>query len=187
VRVVTASPSAQVVGTLQVKSGEGNPEVPGVVAHQYGRGRVVYIAGGFDSAYYLYAYPYQRLLIKNAITWAASAPAPITVEAPMCVHSTLMRQSKDGSERLIVHLYSDLNTTAFHALPNDDVPLREEVVPIRDIRITFGPSYRLGLIHLEPAGQELKADTKAEGTSVVVPRLDVHSMVVAELEPPAPG
>ena len=75
------------------------------------------------------------------------------VEAPMCVHSTLMRQSKGGSERLIVHLYSDLNTTAFHAMPADDVPLREEVVPIHDIRVTFAPGYRLGRVHLEPEGR----------------------------------
>ena len=45
------------------------------------------------------------------------------VQAPMCVHSVVMRQTKDNSSRLIVHLYSDLNTTAFHALPGDDVPL----------------------------------------------------------------
>jgi hypothetical protein len=186
VRVVATSPSAQVVGTLRVKSGEENAEVPGVIAHQFGRGRVVYFAGGFDAAYYLYAYPYQRLLIKNAIEWAASVPAPITVEAPMCVHSTLMRQSTDGRERLIVHLFSDLNTTAFHAFPNDDVPLREEVVPIHDIRITFGPGYRLGKILLEPQGQELRADITPRGTSVVVPRLDIHTMVVAELKQPAP-
>ena len=183
VRVESTSPSARVVGTLRVKAGAGSPEVPGVIAHQFGKGRVVYFAGGFDSAYYLYSYPYQRLLIKNAIDWAASAPAPITVEAPMCVHATLMRQSKDGRDRLIVHLYSDLNTTAFHALPNDDVPLREEVVPIHDIRITFGASYRLGAVSLEPDGQALKVDTTPQGKSVVVPRLDIHAMVVAELEP----
>ncbi len=134
-------------------------EVPGVVAHTFGRGRVVYFAGGFDAAYYLYAYPYQRLLLANAIDWVASGPAPITVEAPMCVHSTLMRQSRGGSERLIVHLYSDLNTTAFHALPDEDVPLREEVVPIHDIRITFAPGYRLGRVHLEPEGRDLKIET----------------------------
>ncbi len=154
VRVVPTSPAAKVVGTLRVKPGEGpsDLEVPGVVAHTFGRGRVVYFAGGFDAAYYLYAYPYQRLLLANAIDWVASAPQPVVVEAPMCVHSTVMRQAKDGSERLIVHLYSDLNTTAFHALPNDDVPLREEVVPIHDIRVTFAPGYRLGRIHLEPEG-----------------------------------
>ena len=109
-----------------------------------GTGRVVYLAGGFDAAYYLYAYPYQRLLLANAIDWAASGPPPVTVEAPMCVHATVMRQTTGGAERLIVHLYSDLNTTAFHALPNDDVPLREEVVPIHDIRVTFAPSIAWG-------------------------------------------
>jgi hypothetical protein len=188
VRVVPTSATAQVVGTLRLKSdeGAGTAEVPGVVAHAFGRGRVVYFAGGFDAAYYLYAYPYQRLLLANAIDWAASGPAPIAVEAPMCVHSTLMRQSKGGSERLIVHLYSDLNTTAFHAMPVDDVPLREEVVPIHDIRITFAPGYRLGRVHLEPEGRDLEVESTPGGPSVVVPRLDVHAMVVGELEPGAP-
>ena len=50
----------------------------------------------------------------------------------MCVHATLMRQDKNG-ERLIVHLFNDANSTAHHALPVDDVPLREETVPIHDI------------------------------------------------------
>jgi hypothetical protein len=185
VRVVPTDASTKVVGTLRLKSDEGGgtAEVPGVVAHTFGRGRVVYFAGGFDAAYYLYAYPYQRLLLANAIDWAASGPAPIAVEAPMCVHSTLMRQSKGGSERLIVHLYSDLNTTAFHAIPVDDVPLREEVVPIHDIRVTFAPGYRLGRVHLEPEGRDLKVEPTPGGPSVVVPRLDVHAMVVGELEP----
>ncbi len=185
VRVVPASPAAKVVGTLRVKSGDdpSRAEVPGVVAHTYGRGRVVYFAGGFDTAYYLYAYPYQRLLLAHAIDWAASAPQPVTVEAPMCVHSAVMRQAPGGSERLVVHLYSDLNTTAFHALPNDDVPLREEVVPIRDIRVTFAPEYRLGRVHLEPGGLDLKVESTPRGSGVAVPRLDIHAMVVAELRP----
>ncbi len=185
VRVVPTSPAARIVGTLRVKSGEGvgDRQFPGVVAHSFGRGRVVYFAGGFDAAYYLYAYPYQRLLIANSIDWVASGPAPITLEAPMCVHSTLMRQSQGGSQRLIVHLYSDLNTTAFHARPDEDVPLREEVVPIHDIRITFDSGYRLGRVHLEPEGRDLKVESTPRGPSVVVPRLDVHAMVVAELVP----
>ena len=40
-----------------------------------GRGRVVYFAGGFDAAYYLYAYPYQRFCWPDAIDWAASGAA----------------------------------------------------------------------------------------------------------------
>jgi hypothetical protein len=69
----------------------------------------------------------------------------------------------------------------------DSRPLREEVVPIHDIRIIFSPTYRLRRVHLEPEGRELKVEIKSGGPSVVVPRLDVHSMVVAELDqPPKP-
>jgi hypothetical protein len=94
-----------------------------------------------------------------------------------------MRQSRDGRERLIVHLFNDLNTTAHHARPDEDVPLREEVVPIHDIRVRFGPAYRLDRVHLEPGGEDLKVEaTPGGGASVIVPRLEVHAMVVAELE-----
>ena len=93
-----------------------------------------------------------------------------------------MRQQTDGAERLVVHLFNDLNTTEAHAFPNDDVPLREEVVPIQDIRVTFGRQYRLRRIHLEPEGKVLESSQSPEGTTVTIPRLDVHTMVVGELE-----
>ena len=146
---------------------------------------MVYLAAGFDAAYYLYSYPYQRLILKHAIQWSADGPQPVTVEAPMCVHATLMRQTRKtsaGDERLVLHLFSDLNTTAHHALPVDDVPLREEVVPIHNIRLMFAPGYRFRKVHLEPEGLDLKFEATAQGTTVTVPRLDVHAMVVGELE-----
>ena len=180
VRVVPKG--AKVIGTLQATANAGAAEFPAIVSHTYGKGRVVYFAAGFDAAYYLYAYPYQRLLLRNATDWAAAGPPPVVVEAPMCVHSTVMRQTTKSAERLIVHLFSDLNTTAFHALAKDDVPLREEVVPIHDIRITFNKDYRFQRIHLEPEGKELEMRETAMGTSVMVPRLEVHSMVVGEMK-----
>ncbi|QEH36030.1 Beta-galactosidase trimerization domain protein [Aquisphaera giovannonii] len=186
VRVVPSGDGASAIGTLHPRPGEApgaaDRPIPAVVVRRHGKGKVVYLAAGFDAAYYLYAYPYHRLVLASAIRWAASAPPPVEVEAPMCVHASLMRQVKDG-ERLVLHLFSDLNTTAFHALPDRDVPLREEAVPIPDIRVTFGPDYRLGRVHLEPEGIDLAVERVAGGSRVVVPRLEVHSMVVGELEP----
>ncbi|MFO0849597.1 MAG: alpha-amylase family protein [Gemmataceae bacterium] len=176
---VAARPGTATVGTLRPK-GAGGGGFPAVLARTHGKGRVVYFPAGLDAAYYLYAYPYQRVALANAITWAASAPPPVTVEAPMCVHATVMRQATAG--RLVVHLYSDLNTTAHRALPADDVPLREEVVPIPDIRVTFGPAYKVRRVTLEPGGTELPVTRTATGSAVVVPRLEVHAMVVAEIE-----
>ncbi|WP_206108157.1 alpha-amylase family protein [Paludisphaera soli] len=182
VRVEVTDPAAQVAGLIRPKDAPDAPETPAVVARAHGRGRVVYLAAGFDAAYYLYAYPYQRLLLQAAVDHVAPAPPPVAVEAPMCVHATVMRQSHGGSDRLIVHLFNDLNTTAHHAKPDDDVPLREEVVPIRDVRVAFAPGYRLARVRQEPEGLDLPLD----GSAVLVPRVDVHTMVVAELEPAAP-
>jgi hypothetical protein len=182
VRVARRGEAAKVHGTLRVKSTPDGAAFPGVIAHEYGKGRVVFLAAGFDAAYYLYAYPYQRLILRHAITWAASAPPPLSVEAPMCVHATLMRQTKGDAQRLLVHLFNDVNTTAFHARTSEDVPLREEVVPVHDIRIIFQPGYRFRRIHVEPEGKDLEMRKTVEGTRVIVPRLDVHSIVVGELE-----
>lgn len=178
--------NAETWGTLRTKTGDASSDLPAVVAHTYGRGRVVYLAGAFDAAYYLYPYPYQRLIVKSAIEWAASEPAPVHIAAPMCVHATVMRQSTDG-DRLLVHLFNDVNTTAFHALPNDDVPLREETLPIHDIKMTFGPTYHIERVHIErvhiePGNIDLPIEKTKAGTTVVVPKLEIHSIVVVELK-----
>ncbi|MFO0957471.1 MAG: beta-galactosidase trimerization domain-containing protein [Isosphaeraceae bacterium] len=183
VRVDVRDPSSKVAGRIRPKDRPDSTESPAVVFRQHGQGRVAYLAAGLDAGYYLYAYPYERLMLRRAIDWAARSPAPVSIEAPMCVHSQVMRQARGGSERLIVHLYSDLNTTAQHARPDDDVPLREEVVPIHGIRVRFGPKYRVGRVHLEPDGIDLEARATPEGTVAVVPRLDVQAIVVAELAP----
>ncbi len=179
VRVQPAD-GAKILGTITPPSGEGKAEpLPAIVSRTFGSGRVLYFAAGMDAANYLYSFPYHRVLLRNAITSVAATPPPITVEAPMCVQSTFMRQRKDG-ERLIVHLYNDVNTTANRARPEDDVPLREETIPIHDIRVAFR-GYRLGKVMLQPENLELPARAEGDVVRVTVPKLDVHSMVVAEL------
>lgn len=186
VRVEVADEDATRPAVIRRRALPDSSEGPAVVARTHGRGRVAYFAAGLDSAYYLYPYPYQRIALRNAIEWAAAAPAPVRVEAPMCVQANVVRQEKDGARRLIVHLFNDVNTTAHHALPADDVPLREEVIPTHDIRVSFAEGYRIDRLHLEPSGEVLKDCSGGRGKSVVVPRLDVHAMVVAELAADSP-
>jgi hypothetical protein len=81
------------------------------------------------------------------------------------------------------HLYSDLNTTAFHAHPADEVPLREEVIPIPELRFAFHHRDRIGSPRLEREGIDLTLHKDPTSTSATVPRLEVHSIVVAEIEP----
>jgi hypothetical protein len=182
VRVVPRT-GTKVEATIAVKDDPKSSPIPAILTRNHGKGRVIYFAAGLDAGYYLYPYPYQRVAIADAIRRAAGPiPPPATIEAPMCVHSSVMRQRINDGDRLIVHLYNNLNTTGGHAFPNDDVPLREETVPIHNIRLTLRPGYKVRQIRQEPGGLELKWTTTAEGDRCVVPRLEIHAMVVVELD-----
>ena len=171
--------AAQPLGYLQPRAGAKGEAVPAILTHQYGAGRVVLFAAGMDAANYLTPYPYYREALRAAIEHVASAPPPVRVKAPMCVHAVVTRQTRDG-ERLVIHLYNDVNTTAFHGLPADDVPLREEVIPIHDIGITLD-GYNIRRCHVEPEGIELTITLEGNLQRVTIPRLDIHTLVVAEL------
>ncbi len=153
---------------------------PAILARTVGKGRVVYMPAAIDAAYYLYSYPYQRILLANAVRWAAAAPPPIAVEAPMCVHATSFRQHDAKGDRLIVHLFNDVNTAGGHAKPDEDVPLREETIPIHDIRVRL-TGYDIERVHLEPGGTAAAAVRQGAATVVSIPPLAIHTMVVAEL------
>jgi len=116
---------------------------------------VAYFAVGIDAANYSYAFRYTRLLLKRSIQWAAREQSPIQVQAPMCVQSTFYRQGDDKGNRIIVHLFNDLNTLDGHGLPEVDVPLREETVPIHDIKVRFR-GFNVRNFHLEPEGSNFR-------------------------------
>ena len=100
----------------------------------------------------------------------------------MCVHASVFRQRQAKQERLLIHLYNDVNTTAFHALPVDDVPLREEVLPIHSIGVKLSNEYRIKRVHQEPEGTEISFKTVRGSTELTVPRIEIHSVIVVELE-----
>src|SRR5207248_10162514 len=129
--------------------GWGQPPLPAVVARAFGSGRVVYLAAALDAALWSYAYPYQRRLLARALEWAAGEAPPIAVTAPMCVQAVPFVQTDKEGRRLVLHLFNGLNTTANHGTPATDVPLREEAIPIHDIRIRFEKNTPKSF-HVEP-------------------------------------
>ncbi|HLN27227.1 MAG TPA: alpha-amylase family protein [Gemmataceae bacterium] len=156
-----------------------NTQLPAAIARTFGKGRVVYFAAAVDGALWSYAYPYQRCLFARALEWAARDPAPISVRAPMCVQASYFTQSTKEGKRVIVHLFNGVNTAANHGLPAMDVPLREEVVPIHDIEVRFSKDAPKSF-HLEPGSQPVKARREGEVAVVLVPRLEIHTILVGE-------
>ena len=179
--------SIQVHGSIRAKGMAGAVDYPAIVTREYGAGRVVYFAAGVDAAYYSYSYPYQRLLIQQAILWAANREPPVQVDAPMCVHATLMQQTieagNDSSRKQwILQLFNDINTTAHHAFPNDDVPLREETIPISNIEVRVRKNEGVSRVILQPQKEVIPVQFTENGARFVLPKLDVHQLVVIELE-----
>jgi hypothetical protein len=156
---------------------------PAILAHKYGKGRVVYIPLNLGQSYFFYSYPHLRMLLSRAVQWAAGTPPPIRVQGPSILRSTFFEQNDAG--RWVVHLLNDMSSLGrispgFSLTEYVSVmPIREEVIPLHDIVVTFqDPSIHRA--HLEPEGKDLPLQRHSGLTSVTVPVLDLHSMVVAE-------
>jgi len=179
---VKTRPETKTLATFAPKEQPGSAPFPAITLRSHGKGKVAYLAGGLDSAYYLYPYPYHRAVLSQLIPLVTPETPPFSLTGPMCVHAHLNRQTTEKGDRLVLHLYNDINTTATHAHPAEDVPLREEVIPISRLVVEFPPRYKISSVRWEPFGKELPLEKGAWGTRVIVDRLDVHGMVVAQLE-----
>lgn len=153
-----------------------------VLLSNHGSGRVAYFPAAIDAAYFNAGYPYQRMLLANAIRWAAVKDQDIRVEAPMCVVAGYFSKQDKAGRRAIVHLLNDSNTTTGHGSKEEKhFAIREEVLPIHGIKVTFsGP--RPKRVALAPEGGELRIAGSGGQWQVTVPRLDLHSVVVAEYD-----
>jgi hypothetical protein len=125
-----------------------------------------------------YSFPYQRRVLARMLEWAANKPFPIQVQAPMCVQANFFEQDDKNGRRSIVHLFNGINTSGGHGLPAQEVPLREEAVPISGIRVRFSERYKA--FHVEPGNVKPKVTTEKGETLVEIPPLEIHSMLVAE-------
>ncbi|MFN0127812.1 MAG: ThuA domain-containing protein [Verrucomicrobiales bacterium] len=154
---------------------------PCALTGEQGAGRVVYFAGGVDAAYFSYAYPYQRLLLAQAVRWAARDPFRARVRAPMCVQSTFWRQAGPDGPRLVIHLWNGLNTTSDHGLQEVETPLREESVPIHGIKIHLNDP-PAGPVTVQP--ENIRCDPIQENGAwtLSIPPVAVHSAVVIPID-----
>jgi hypothetical protein len=150
-----------------------------MIARSHGNGRVVYLAAGIDHALWSYAYPYQRVLLGQAIRWAAGGNPPIQVSAPLCIQTTFFEQSAGDRKRLVVHFFNDLNTSANHGAPTSEVPLREETVPVGGIEVRLARAAWTKFC-IEPGNRSLKAVWNDGQATIVIPPVDRHLLLIGE-------
>lgn len=179
--VVVSEPAADEAVARYTPEGSTAPPLPAVVARNFGQGRVVYLAACLDAALWSYAYPYQRLLLRRAVEWAAVRPCQVRVHAPLCVQATYFDRPADSPRQVLIHLFNNLNTSGGHGKPDVDVPLREESIPIAGIRVELERARGLRC-RLFPGGETLQLHRGESSAYVELPPLEMHALVLVEIE-----
>ncbi len=153
------------------------PTWPAAVLSNHGAGKVAYFPLELGTCYYDTSYPYLRRWLLRTTLWAASEAPAASVKGPLSLLVTYRRQSDPN--RLVVHLLNDLSSTGRRPRDAAYLAIREEVLPLHDIEVsTRLPGIRRA--HLEPGGLELLLKREAGVTTVVVPKLEQHALVVFE-------
>lgn len=154
---------------------------PLIVTRKYGKGRVVYIAAELGRQYNsAFTWPYVRRLLTNSIHFAIGEKRPpCGCQAPLHVQMTLFCQPE--KKRMILHLLNDPNPKG---LPPYRLHLfqrpKEEVVPVYNIKVWLRGYFKR--VYLVPERKNLKVTRSKGYTSVIVPRLDTHIMIIGEGE-----
>ena len=139
-------------------------------------------------------------MLVNACRWVAgNAKPPVEVAGPLMLLTIFRRQPRSG--RTIVHLLNSGSSWGLHSiyqklapLPEElrkefgypdspelrgTWPIREEVIPLHDIRVICRVA-GVKKATLQPENLELPLTKVADGVSVLVPKVSMHSMVVFE-------
>jgi hypothetical protein len=162
---------------------------PALIASSFGQGRVVYLPAGLDQAMFFYPNSYIGAMLVNACKWVAhDAKPPLEVEGPLLLAATYRRQP--AQHRTIVHLLNDHSSYGRHSIfqkilmPDKSLlgpwAVRREVIPLHDIKIRCRVS-GITKVMQQPENIALPLTKLADGgVEVVVPKLDMYSLVVFE-------
>lgn len=149
-----------------------------VIESTYGKGKVIYLPMDLTWSFFRYGHEYLGRLLELALRDAAAATPPVEAETPTVVQA--MTHVQGG--RLVVHLLNDISSTGrSQNVAGESLYLRREVLLIRNIRVTFrDPTFKRFL--LVPGNTPLAPTKTPTGTTVAIPELDIHCLVVAERE-----
>lgn len=144
-------------------------EHPAITVREHGKGRVVYFASPIGAVYSRYGHPDNKVMIAEAVRWAAGVDPELSIEAPPMVEAVVAKTN--DSKATLVHL---LNRAAAGPMRMKAAVI-EEVLPVYNI--TISSSKKPVSVWLQPEDSELTLSGQGPWT-VTIPRLDLHSVVV---------
>lgn len=160
-------------------------EWPLVVTNTYGKGRVVYLPLKACAQYGTNGARWARLLLNQAIRWAAKESMPIRLQGPMCVEINAFRQH--NPKRLLVHLVN-FQSAPFRTMKpfmgTEAVPdyQTEYILPVNNLQLRLAKKLvkKPNKIYLAPHGRKLDFEESSEDWIINIPSLHIHGIVVIE-------
>jgi hypothetical protein len=147
-------------------------DIPGLVARQFGKGRVVYFPWDIARTFWEVLNPDLGMLIANAVKWALNEPAVIEVDGPGVLDVTVWQQDTS----LTVHLVNLTNPMLMRGAFREAYP----VGPLR-VRLRLPPGCKPGAAYLLKAGLEAPYTEEEGCLAWVVPNVSDHEVIALEL------
>ena len=147
----------------------GLSEDPALVLNRFGRGQVLYFSGDLGAGIMGFRLPEFFKIIENALN--LMAPSGVRVENT-AGYLDLVLRAQDAGRRRMIHL---INLTGEMARPI------RRVVPLRDVRVSFGGSGRSPKVLTLVRPQALTPlKTKDGRWQVTVPYMEEYEVIVVE-------
>jgi hypothetical protein len=137
-----------------------------------GKSRVVYVPWDIDRTFWDVLCVDHLRLLRNAISWAANEPPPVSVEGPGVIDVTVWRQR----DSMTVHLVNMTNPMMMKG------PLREAIPvgPLK-VRIRLPARTQARKVQLLTAGTTVRVNATGGAVDVVVPSVEVHEVIAVDL------
>jgi hypothetical protein len=137
---------------------------------------------------FFYPNAYISAMLVNAVKWVSQDAKPAAeVDGPLILAVTFRRQP--ARNRTIVHLLNDQSSYGRHSiyqkleLPDHSLTgpwaVRREVIPLHDIKVRCRVN-GVTKATQQPENLSLPLTRMTDGAEVVVPKLDMYSLVVFE-------
>ena len=157
-------------------------DFPAIVCSQHGKGKVAYFAYQPGAVYASSSYLEHKMLMANAVKWAAGERAPLEVKAPMSVEAIIWHQP--DKDRFIVHLLNyvtDMGRVTKTPATPENPHIIEEILPVYDVklRVMMG-EYKVKAVHTVPDLQKLTYGKTDGHIEITVPKIDLWTMIAIQ-------
>ncbi len=143
-------------------------DIPEVFVREMGKSRVVYFPWDIDRTFWEVLSPDHGKLLRNAVTWAANEPAPVTVTGPGVLDVTIWKQASS----MTVHLVNLTNPMMMKGPIREFLPL-----PPQTVSLKVNPKK----VHLLVSGATPRTTQSNGILTVTIPSILDHEVVAIDL------